>query len=82
MKTCTLNWESRSLSEALNCSPLQGADWLSGVKNRPGRAVPRRQSIHILDPLSPHISQTHHETICVPERNAHHSAMRMRPPLK
>jgi hypothetical protein len=82
VKTCTMNWESRGLSEALNCSQLKGADWASVVKEQRGRTVPRRRSIRILDPLSPYIGQSHDETTSVPEGYIHRSTMRMRSPLR
>ncbi len=82
VKTCPMNWESRSLSEALNCSQLKGVDSLSVVKEQRGRTVPRKRSIRILDPLSPYIGQTHDETTSVPEGYVHRSTMGMRSPLR
>ena len=82
MKTCPMNWESRSLSEALNCSQLKGVDWLSVVKEQRGRTVPRRWSMRILDLLSPYIGQTHDETTSVPQGYVHRSTMRMRSPFR
>jgi hypothetical protein len=82
VKTCPMNWESRSLSEALHCSQLKPADWLSVVKEQHGRTVPRRRSMRILDPLSPYIGQTHDETTSVPQGYVHRSTMRMRSPFR